>query len=517
MAEKFNPQNFNINSINGGNRYKNGDGINADTINSAIEASAYAQALATNQPDTTNANNVGTPTVSIQMTANGTPQLKFENLKGEEGLDGIDHSQEIGELYEITGEQGSQIDKTKKEVHNIKQALFQNEVLVMSKDRQAYTVRQTANGENIVDEQLTYVLEIKGSTVADRETNTLKHAYIKSIKSTGRNIINPASYDFASANWHGLTLIADKSTGDITISGELTDTNFHKLLIKNVKLANGKTYTLQALNANDVGKGFNITGNLTNTSKNSTYGSYADEGSGITFTVPNDGDNYHINLFIVIASNFVAGTYTVKPMLYYGTEKKEFEPYTEELYEIPQTLELGEWDSFNPQTGELIIQTKRQIFTGDEKWIRGGTDKSGYYRFYTSTNDKPFSNNPDGYNAVSNLYNSSTYACTYYRKDKTVEANNSWQIFLYDSNFAQKTEDEWVAYVKSLNEAGTPLTVDYKLATPTITKIENTPKAYMAWNKGTETVIQGDIDNSKYEAIPTITNEYILKIGGEEQ
>lgn len=94
MAEKFRPKTFDINSINGGNRYQNGQGIDAESINSAIEASAYAQALATNQPDISNANNVGTPSVSIQLTPNGTPQLKFENIKSAEVVQTFGESEE---------------------------------------------------------------------------------------------------------------------------------------------------------------------------------------------------------------------------------------------------------------------------------------------------------------------------------------------------------------------------------------------------------------------------------------
>lgn len=43
MAERFNPQKFDINSINGGNKYQNGDGLSAETINKVVEAAAYMQ------------------------------------------------------------------------------------------------------------------------------------------------------------------------------------------------------------------------------------------------------------------------------------------------------------------------------------------------------------------------------------------------------------------------------------------------------------------------------------------
>lgn len=83
MSE-FKPNKFDINAINDGKKIKDGDGVKPDFINAPIEAAAYVQSLATNQPDITNANNVGDVNVSIEEV-DGTPRLKFENLKGEKG------------------------------------------------------------------------------------------------------------------------------------------------------------------------------------------------------------------------------------------------------------------------------------------------------------------------------------------------------------------------------------------------------------------------------------------------
>ena len=74
--------------FNNGKKYINGvDTPNADDFNNVIESQLYTQALATNRPDTTDAGLVGTPTVEIITSANGTPRLKFSNLKGEKGVD----------------------------------------------------------------------------------------------------------------------------------------------------------------------------------------------------------------------------------------------------------------------------------------------------------------------------------------------------------------------------------------------------------------------------------------------
>lgn len=64
---------------------QNGDAVQAATVNNLIESQLWTQALATNAPDTTQANVVGTPSVEIATATDGTPQLKFKNLKGATG------------------------------------------------------------------------------------------------------------------------------------------------------------------------------------------------------------------------------------------------------------------------------------------------------------------------------------------------------------------------------------------------------------------------------------------------
>ena len=68
------------------------------------------------------------------------------------------------------------------------------------------------------------------------------------------------------------------------------------------------------------------------------------------------------------------------------------------------------------------------------------------------------------------------------------------------------TLDEWKAYLADLYAKGTPLTVEYQLATPTVEKF-NAPKSYTAYNQGDETAV---LENEEFGAIPTITNEYIV-------
>ena len=78
----FTPNKFDINSINGGQRFVDGDGITPDAINAPIESALFMQSLATKAPDISEANNVGNASVSIIEDESGA-RFKFSNLKGE--------------------------------------------------------------------------------------------------------------------------------------------------------------------------------------------------------------------------------------------------------------------------------------------------------------------------------------------------------------------------------------------------------------------------------------------------
>lgn len=84
MAD-FKPKKLDLTQINGGKEYEDRQGIQPIAINAPIEASAWVQMLAETQPDTSEANNIGTPSVSIEYDTNGYPYFKFANLKGETG------------------------------------------------------------------------------------------------------------------------------------------------------------------------------------------------------------------------------------------------------------------------------------------------------------------------------------------------------------------------------------------------------------------------------------------------
>ena len=48
----------------------------------------------------------------------------------------------------------------------------------------------------------------------------------------------------------------------------------------------------------------------------------------------------------------------IKPMFNYGLTALPYELYVEDTFNLPETLELGEYDSYNPQTGYVSRNTE---------------------------------------------------------------------------------------------------------------------------------------------------------------
>jgi hypothetical protein len=124
--------------INGGKRYENGDGVNAETINTAVESSAFAQALAINQPNTEEAGLVGTPTVSIEKTEDGSPRLVFSHLKGERGDANLDFN--FYKVLDLSYSQGSYSSIPSGELVEIENAA-RIRAKVVSADKRPYVLR----------------------------------------------------------------------------------------------------------------------------------------------------------------------------------------------------------------------------------------------------------------------------------------------------------------------------------------------------------------------------------------
>lgn len=637
---RFKPSQKNEQDFNGGTKYKNGDGLHADTVNNVIESLLWSQSIATNQPNIENINGDGTPSVSIEEF-DGTPRFKFQNLKGEKGIDGKDHSEEIAQLnekletYFISAKEqidinSEEISENSAKIHNLTGALLEGGVMGVVEVEQAYSVRQTADGEDIVDYngegQFTFPEKITGATV--KTTNLIPYPYSQV------SINNPFNSD-------GITF-TENSDGSISVVGTATATSYCR--IGEVYLMSGEKYTLSAgagsANAfvyvqrpisNETYSA--ISGTITFTAKNTgSYEVYITVRNGITvnmtiYPMLNEGDaaepfipyfaglknsyfkgivsvkdgNYlnenallnneaftktiynnqecikfepthngsynlnnicfvpagkyinfsfdiaapngsHIYVFfryndgtIAINETFyvnssssswvtrkiISALYAKKPITtmqldvydtatkkpFYlrnmqvsvsdtasGATYKDYEPYkADESFMLDEAVKLCRWDSINPASGKITRATKTIVFDDTKNWV----ESSREYNTYKFT--------------ISEYAASDT--CVYSNAPFKVRASGGsvtigYSILeIYDCTFT--SADDLNAYL-----AGKPLTVAYELATPTTETVEFPTKKYQAWNGGSETLVQGDTDNSTFGAMPTVGQEYFVKVGG---
>lgn len=419
----FEPKKIDISSINGGQRYENGQGIDANAINAPIEAGLLLQQLATNQPILEE--NGGEVNVVIE-NAETNPQFKFQNLKRQQEFDRIANEQ---------NEQDERIGNNEKNIQNIKAILTGNNQFVKVTSSQAYASRVTADGANIFDDQLTPVQEISGSTV--KTTNLFDISAVVSkpaITTTDREIT--------------LTNIDNTSVGDM------------KSLFPNLTV--GKTYTLVCTVEGDPAIDGGLNGTIYTDGEQIALLRVVRAGlNSAYFTLTQKMYDKSIRFY-----SLKNGTVTWKDLRcfegqYTTADAPEWTPYfaglkhvyinsivsknqdgtQESVFQLPETVELPEYDKILPQTGEIVRAT-------------------GYATSETEFTDE--------------------------------------EIATYNNAVVSNDRKSLV----------------YELATATTTPI-NAPKVYTAWNGGTETIVQGETDNSQFGAMPTVTQTYFGKVGEE--
>ena len=300
----------------------------------------------------------------------------------------------------------------------------------------------------------------------------LKHAYFKGIKSTGKNLFNE---EYVKGAYSAL-------------NGNFSEDSAYVASKEKIKVIGGQSYYIYY---------------EAKTTERVAYVIYYDEnGKYISyiynptapFVVPSNCA--YINIDIYNGGTALTIDDVGKCMVTMSSvAKSAYVPYVgEQLFELPETLELGEWDSYNPQTGELVRATKEIVITGEEpswNFVDAGTS---YERF--------------GHHGLASGAVGGSYRIS--NKDvfgvTQIEVYSSGWVDIYDTRY--KSVEEWTNYLKSLNAAGTPLRIAYKLETPTTETIANVPKGYTVYNGGTETIVGNS--NDVYGVLPTISQVYSI-------
>ena len=326
----------------------------------------------------------------------------------------------------------------------------------------------------------------------------LKNAFINSIKSTGRNLFNEKYFEqlsvisadtYKGENCYRLdpTKLIDvyvpcliEAGQRVFFSIDVAAPNGADLYIK-VVFADGTKLNLWGISGGKVLSEFT------------------------TYTNPNLGYVYNADIIAIEITTYSYDKY--KPyyfkniMLSVGENRIDYEPYKESLFELPETLELGEWDYLNPIENTITRGTNTIVFDGTEAFV-DDTYLFGRILFVL----------PVGYEA-NNVYPSPIISNYWRNYHITTNQGNNVIAFVLDNE--TESLDTFIQSLKDRATEGNPLMVAYELLEPTTETVEDLPRGYTAHKDGTETYLAGETDNSEWGAIPEFTLNYskIMKEG----
>lgn len=298
--------------------------------------------------------------------------------------------------------------------------------------------------ENVtVKPMLTYGQESRefepyhGETITSDEVELYGEA-----KTVGKNLI-PTFRGTASVNGVTVKLNMD---GSITLNGTATANtyiNFPHVMIK------AGTYTLSSGNAIPTGIGLSLR-EANNQSTNLLRVSNGQ--SAATGTITYNGDAF---AYIGITSGTTVSNLTIYPQLEEGSEATAYEPYQ------GMTTALEDGDSLDLATGEVVRRWKRLELDGTEKWTFAGTNDHGISNFYTPLTD-PYVSKPP------------TWMCTHYPNQNTLFADTTDRGIMLSAGYTAyiretyTTVEDFKAYLAAQKEAGTPVTVLYRMKKPEV-------------------------------------------------
>lgn len=198
----------------------------------------------------------------------------------------------------ISDTQG-QLAQTNQNVEDLYTILEQAQVVTVTTLEQAYTTRETADGENIVDGVQTTVKEIRGKTV--KTENLIPYPYTETTKTA-----------------NGVTFTVN-SDGSVTVSGTATKNTSFFLVSENptmcLNLRAGENYALSGCPKGGSDTTFSMyIQDISYTQSIIDYGNGATKATSYT--------QYYA--FIRIAEDYTANNLVFKPMLVAGTEAKPY-------------------------------------------------------------------------------------------------------------------------------------------------------------------------------------------------
>ena len=152
-------------------------------------------------------------------------------------------------------------------------------------------------------------------------------------------------------------------------------------------------------------------------------------------------------------------------------------------------------------------------FDGTEEWYLTGNAENNFYnyRYYTPISVEAQKTKVP---CICNKYDYKLSVENDMGNDIGILVIRGYVYIRLGSNSTIKNAAEWKAHLAELAAAGNPVTVTYKTAESTTEATPFNKSKYIAWKNGSETIEQGETDNSEYGAENTVKQDYFTLTGG---
>lgn len=330
----------------------------------------------------------------------------------------------------------------------------------------------------------------------------LKNAFFKEIVSTGRNLI-PYPYNETTVTKNGITFTVNND-GTINVNGTATDGDALFYLVSAYNLSLSEESYFSGCPAGGSSSSYSLQAYT----PASRY--YSDTGSG--FLLP---ANIDVAVVLVVRNGYTANNLVFKPILNYGSSALPYEPYTQSVLSLPEAVENGEWNTIDIENGKNISQGFTKTFDGTEEWniFNVETVETGYTLFRVEINPRGDSNTN---NLLCTNYPFVAYNWSVKDGKNSISIDTDGVTIIIKQK-QYMTISDWKTYLAALHTSGNPLVVRYKTREiQSETDISPSADSYIAWKNGSETIKQGDTDNSEYGAENTVEQDYYLLTAPQE-
>ena len=277
----------------------------------------------------------------------------------------------------------------------------------------------------------------QGETITSDEVELYGDAH-----AVGKNLI-PTIDEPLSANGITFTVNVD---GSITLNGTATQTafiNFPHMMIK------AGTYTLSTGIVLPSGTFITLReGGASAKMLLSVYDTASSKSGAISYS----GDAF---VYFAVRAGTTVSNLTIYPQLEEGSEATAYEPYQ------GMTTALEDGDSLDLATGEVVRRWKRLELDGTEAWTIQSVNEYGITNFNTVLND-----GGDFAKGCICTHYATQYTVIADTHDRGIFLSNTHSLFVRET--AYTTVEEFKTWLAAQKEAGTPVTVLYRLKKPEV-------------------------------------------------